>query len=42
MDGIEKALRELAEAIERNASVAKISVTITLSKPKPSKASPDR
>lgn len=38
MDKIEKALRELAEAIESNKTVAKVTVTITLQKPKPDKA----
>jgi len=40
MESIEKALQELAKAIENNDSVARVKVTITLVKPKPSKAEP--
>lgn len=39
--GIEKALQDLAKALEGNDSVAKVKVTITLEKPKPSKAKPE-
>jgi hypothetical protein len=38
MDEIEKALQALAEALESNDTVAKVTVTITLTKPKSSKA----
>ena len=38
MSEIEKALQDLTEALKRNESVEKITVTITLRKPKPSKA----
>lgn len=40
MDKIEKALQALVEAIESNNTVAKVTVTITLTKP--SKAKPDK
>lgn len=40
MESIEKALRELAKAVEGNDEVERIKVTITLVKPKPSKAKP--
>lgn len=42
MDSIEKALRELAKAVESNDTVERVKVTITLKKPKPSKARPDK
>lgn len=38
MDKIKKALEDLAEVVESNDTVSRISVTITLRKPKPSKA----
>lgn len=38
MENIEKALRDLAKAIENNESVQKVTVKIELQKPKPSKA----
>ena len=38
MDNIEKALRDLAKAVEGNQTVKSVKVTITLQKPKPSKA----
>ena len=38
MDNIEKALQELAEALKSNDTVERVKVTITLVKPKPSKA----
>ena len=41
MDNIERALRDLAEALESNDAVARVKVTITLVKPKPSKAKPE-
>ena len=37
---IEKALRDLAKAIENNDSVARVTISITL-KPKPDKAKPE-
>ncbi len=37
----EKALQDLAEAVNSNDTVARVKVTITLVKPKPSKASPE-
>lgn len=40
MESIEKALQELARAVESNDSVERVKVTITLVKPKPSKAQP--
>ena len=40
MDNIEKALQDLDEALKSNDSVARIKITITLVKPKPSKAKP--
>ena len=40
MESIEKALRELAKAVEGNDEVERIKVTITLVKPKPGKAKP--
>ena len=42
MDNIEKALQELAKAVERNDTVEGVKVTITLVKPKPSKAKPGK
>lgn len=38
MDGIEKALKDLAKALEDNKTVSRVTVTITLVKPKPDKA----
>jgi len=38
MDKISKALKELAKAVEDNATVDKVDIKITLKKPKPSKA----
>lgn len=38
MDEIEKALKDLAKAVESNEIVEKINITITLKKPKPDKA----
>lgn len=38
MDSIEKALQALAEALKSNDTVKRVSVTITLEKPKPDKA----
>ena len=38
MGRIEKALRDLAKAVESNDTVEKVKVTITLKKPKPRKA----
>ena len=40
MDNIEKASQDLAEALRRNDTVERVKVTITLVKPKPSKANP--
>lgn len=40
MDRIEKALKDLAEAVESNDTVERVKVTITLKKPKPNKANP--
>ena len=40
MDNIEKALKDLAKALESNPTVERVKVTITLVKPKPYKASP--
>ena len=42
MDSIEKALRELAGALENNDTVARVKIEITLTKPKPDKAKPER
>ena len=42
MDNIEKALRELAKALEENDTVARVKIEITLTKPKPDKASPKK
>ena len=41
MENIEKALRDLAKAVESNPAVKSVKVTITLQKPKPSKAKPE-
>ena len=38
MDRITKALKDLATAVESNDTVDKVKVTITLKKPKPTKA----
>ena len=38
MESIEKALQELAKAVESNDTVERVKVTITLKKPKTSKA----
>ena len=38
MSDIEKALQSLIEALKRNEAVEKVTVTITLKRPKPSKA----
>ncbi len=38
MDKIEKALQDLAEAVKSNDTVERVKVTITLVKPKSSKA----
>ena len=38
--GIEKALQDLAKALSDNDTVQRVKVTITLVKPKPSKAKP--
>ena len=35
MENIEKALHDLAKAVERNDAVERVKVTITLKKPKP-------
>jgi hypothetical protein len=42
MDKIEKALQDLAEAVKSNETVESVKVTITLKKPKPSKATDDK
>ena len=41
-NNIEKALQELARALENNDAVARVKIEITLIKPKPSKANPDK
>lgn len=41
MDNIEKALKDLATAVESNPTVKSVKVTITLQKPKPNKADPE-
>lgn len=41
MDNIKKALQDLANAIENQNSVESVKITITLKKPKPSKATTD-
>lgn len=38
---IAKALQDLAKAVENNPSVETVKITITLKKPKPSKAKPE-
>lgn len=38
MENIQKALQDLAEAVKSNDAVERVKVTITLKKPKPSKA----
>lgn len=38
MDNIQKALQDLAQAIENQTAVESVKVTITLRKPKPNKA----
>lgn len=40
-NGIEKALKDLAKALESNEAVQRVKVTITLVKPKPNKANPE-
>lgn len=42
MQEIEKALQELARAVETVEPMARITVSITLVKPKPSKDKPDK
>jgi hypothetical protein len=42
MDELEKALQGLAKALENNDTLAKVKIEITLTKPKPSKAKPDK
>lgn len=39
--GIEKALQDLAKALQNNDTVQRVKVTITLVKPKPNKAKPE-
>lgn len=41
MDEIKKALQDLADAIDNQDAVASVRITITLKKPKPSKADPE-
>lgn len=41
MENIEKALRDLTRAVESNPTVKSVKVTITLQKPKHSKANPE-
>ncbi len=41
MDKITKALQDLAKAVESNQTVKSVKVTITLQKPKSSKAQPE-
>jgi len=38
MDELKKALQDLAKALESNETVSRVTVTITLVKPKPDKA----
>ena len=38
MDNIEKALKDLEEALKSNETVSRVTVTITLTKPKTDKA----
>ena len=40
MKSVAKALRDLAEAVKNNDTVAKVDVKITLKKPKPLKTKP--
>ena len=40
MDNIEKALRDLVDAVKSNETVERVTVTITLKKSKPNKAKP--
>jgi len=40
MENIQKALQDLAKAVESNDTVERVKVTISLKKPKPSKAKP--
>ena len=42
MDNIEKALKELQKAIESNETVSKVSITITMTKPKSDRATPNK
>lgn len=41
MDNIEKALQDLVKAVKSNETVERVTVTITLKKPKPNKATAD-
>ena len=41
MDKIQKALQDLANAVESNETVKSVKVTVTLQKPKASKAKPE-
>ena len=41
MEKIAKALQDLAKAVESNDTVERVKVTISLKKPKPSKAKPN-
>lgn len=41
MENITKALQDLAKAVESNPTVKSVKVTVTLQKPKPSKAQPE-
>ena len=41
MQNIAKALQDLAKAVESNKTVERVKVTVTLKKPKPSKANKD-
>lgn len=40
MDKIEKALKELQEAVKTNDTITSVRVTITITKPKPDRAKP--
>lgn len=42
MDNITKALQDLAKAVEGNETLEKVTVTITVKKPKPNKANTDK
>lgn len=42
MNDITKALQDLAKAVESNPTVKSVKVTVTLQKPKSSKAKPER